>query len=285
MSYTSISINAPVPALEFSLCTIVNDMAEYQVMKESFESRGFTEGCEYLVADNCGGNQFDAYTAINLFIQQAKGKYLIVVHQDVRCLDNRQQLTDCLQQLTAIDSTWAVCGNAGCMGYHEDVMHINIDGKIVTSLNLPGRVTSLDENLLIINKSTGVTLSGDLKGFHLYGTDICIVAAVRGYHCYVIPFMVKHLSFGNLKDLKKHIHLFVNAYGKKLESRFIATTCTKFYISNSVFKTKLLNTPLFFFFVKLVQRIKQLRKLSRLGDVHKTTVVYENGTKKEQPAT
>jgi len=278
-TYTSISPEPPAAAFAFSLCTIVNDMEEYHVMKESFESRGFTGDCEYLVADNCGGNRFDAYTAINLFIQQSKGEYLIVVHQDVRCIDSRQQLMKCLQQLTAIDNKWAVCGNAGCMGYHEDLMHINIDGKIVTSRNLPGRVTSLDENLLIINKHTGVTLSGDLTGFHLYGTDICIVAAVRGYHCYVIPFMVKHLSFGNLKDLKKHIHLFVNAYGKKLESRFIATTCTKFYISNSVFKTKLLNTPPLFFFVKLVQRIKQLRKLARLGDVHKTTVEYENNKK------
>ena len=276
MNYTSISAEMQPAPFTFSVCTIVNDMEEYLVMKESFESRGFTNDCEYLVADNCGGNRFDAYTAINLFIQQSKGKYLIVVHQDVRCIDNRQQLMDCLRQLTALDENWAVCGNAGCMGYHEDLMHINIAGKIVTSRNLPGRVSSLDENLLIINKSTGVTLSGDLSGFHLYGTDICLVAAVRGYQCYVIPFMVKHLSFGNLKDLKKHIHLFVNAYGKKLESRFIATTCTKFYISNSVFKTKLLNAPPFFFFVKLVQRIKQLRKLARLGDQYKTTVVYED---------
>lgn len=251
-------------------------MEEYKLMKESFESRGFTSGCEYLVADNCGGNRFDAYTAIARFIQQAKGSYIIVVHQDVRCIDSIQQLTGCLEQLTALDNKWAVCGNAGCMGYHEDLMHINIAGKIVTSRNLPGKVTSLDENLLIINKNTGVTVSGDLSGFHLYGTDICITAATLGYNSYVIPFMVKHLSFGNLADLKKHIHLFVNGYGKKLESRFIATTCTKFYLSNSVFKNKLLNFPPVFTFVKMIQRIKQVRKLARLGDVHKVTVVYED---------
>ena len=245
-------------------------------MKESFESAGFTNDCEYLVADNCGGNRFDAYAAIRFFVQQAKGKYLVVVHQDVRCIDSVQQLHDCLEQLNALDSKWAVCGNAGCMGYHEDLMHINIKGKIVTSRNLPGKVTSLDENLLIINASTGVTVSSDLSGFHLYGTDICLIAAALGYSTYVIPFMVKHLSFGNLKDLKKHIHLFVKDYGKKLESRFIATTCTKFYLSNSVFKNKLLNFPPVFTFVKMVQRIKQVRKLARLGDVHKTTVVYED---------
>ncbi|HTL10098.1 MAG TPA: hypothetical protein VL307_17610 [Chitinophagaceae bacterium] len=244
-------------------------------MKTSFEERGFTDDCEYLIADNCQGNQFDAYSAIRHFLQQARGKYLIIVHQDVRCLDNREQLTHCLAQLTAMDTRWAVCGNAGCMGYHEDLMHINIAGKIVTSRNLPGQVSSLDENLLIVNADARLTLSADLRGFHLYGTDICIIAHLLGYTCYVIPFMVKHLSFGNLKDLKKHIHLFTDAYGKKLQSRFIATTCTKFYIGDSVFTTRLLNAAPFFFFVKLVQRIKQLRKLARLGDVYKTTTVYE----------
>ena len=277
-TFTSISGSLPAYAYTFSLCTLVNDMEEYKVMKESFESCGFTGNCEYLVADNCGGNRFDAYTAIRVFLQQAKGKYIVVVHQDVRCIDNVQQLLKCLEQLNAIDNKWAVCGNAGCMGYHEDLMHINIAGKIVTSRGLPGKVGSLDENLLIINASSDITLSSDLSGFHLYGTDICLIAETLGYNCYVIPFMVKHLSFGNLKDLKKNIHLFTDGYGKKLRSRFIATTCTKFYISNSVFKTRLLNYPPVFFVVKFVQRIKQLRRLARLGDVHKTTVVYEDKT-------
>ena len=250
-------------------------MEEYRVMKESFESRGFTGGCEYLVADNCGGNRFDAYTAIRHFIAQAKGRFLVIVHQDVRCIDTREQLTACLDQLTLQDSQWAVCGNAGCNGYHTDLMHINIAGKIVTSKNLPGKVSSLDENLLIINSKNAVNVSSDLSGFHLYGTDICIVAATLGYSCYVIPFMVKHLSYGNLKDLQKHIHLFTDAYGKKLRSRFIATTCTKFYISNSVFKTRLLNYGPVFSIVKFIQRLKQLRKLAKEGDVYRTTVVHE----------
>jgi len=272
---TSIANSLPACGFTFSLCSIVNDMEEYKLMKASFETCGFTDECEYLLADNCGGNRFDAYTAIRFFLKQAQGQYIIVVHQDVRCIDNMAQLKQCLETLTALDKTWAVCGNAGCMGYHEDLMHINIAGKIVTSRNLPGKVSSLDENLLIINAAAGVTVSADLSGFHLYGTDICIVAANLGYSTYVIPFMVKHLSFGNLKDLQKHIQLFVNAYGKKLESRFIATTCTKFYISNSVFKTKLLNYPPVFSIVKFVQRIKQLRRMARQGDKYKTTVVYE----------
>lgn len=272
--FTSISSDLPEPGYAFSFCTIVNDMEEYQVMKESFESRGFTGDCEYLVADNCGGNRFDAYAAIRLFLRQAKGKYIVIVHQDVRCIDDRRQLTACLEQLTAIDKNWAVCGNAGCNGYHDDLMHINIAGKIVTSRNLPGKVSSLDENLLIVNGASYITVSADLSGFHLYGTDICIIAATLGYNCYVIPFMVKHLSYGNLKDLARHIHLFTEAYGKKLESRFVATTCTQFYLGNSVFKNRLLNAGPVFFLVKFIQRIKQLRKFARLGHVHKTTVVH-----------
>ena len=68
--------------------------------------------------------------------------------------------------------------------------------------------------------------------------------------------MVKHLSLGNLKDLKKHVGKFVNLYGKKIRSRYMETTCTKFYLSNSSFKNKVYNSSVIFFLVKFWQKIK-----------------------------
>ena len=94
------------------------------------------------------------------------------------------------------------------------------------------------KNLLIINKATSVTISSDISGFHLYGTDLCIIADFLGYNCYVIPFMVKHLSLGNLKELSKHVDRFIDLYGKKIRSRYVETTCTKFYLSNSPFNRR-----------------------------------------------
>ena len=275
MTYKNLSSAAAPAKYLFSICTLVTDKEEYSLMRQSFESCGFQEDCEYIAADNTSDNQFDAYRAISRFIRESEGKFLIIVHQDVRCIDSKLDLVKCLAALDQKDSKWAICGNAGAIGYHQFVHHLNNAGKIITNTNLPAQVRSLDENLLIINKSTSLTISPDLKGFHLYGTDLCIVADFLGYTCYVIPFMVKHFSLGNLKELNKSVDTFISHYGKKIRSRYVETTCTKFYLSNSVFKNRLYNSGFIFFFVKAIQRIKWLAKKLSKTNPHKKTVVSE----------
>lgn len=253
----------------FSICTIVNNQEEYQEMVHSFERCGFADGCEYLVADNTPGNAFDAYQAIAAFLKQASGRYLIIVHQDVRCIDTKAQLIDCLENLTSKDKRWAICGNAGAQGYHARVMYLQNEGQVLKYNNLPARVHSLDENLLIVNRSTNLTISGDLSGYHLYGTDLCLLADILGYTSYVIPFMVNHLSKGNLKALDEYFPIFREAYGRKLRSRYIETTCTKFYLSNGVTQNKVYNNTGVFGLVKAVQRVKQIIGVLKSGKQHK----------------
>jgi hypothetical protein len=242
----------------FSICTMVNNMQEYEEMKKSFERCGFTENCEYLIADNISSNQFSAYEAIAGFLKQSSAQYIILVHQDVRCIDNKEILVGCLNKLTNLDKRWAICGNAGSKGYHKEIFYLNNAGKKKITPGLPALVTSLDENLLVINRNTNLTLSADLTGFHLYGTDLCLIADFLGYSCYVIPFMVEHLSLGNVKELKLYQGTFIRQYGKKLRNRFIETTCTKFYLSNSAWKNTLFNNKLVFSFIKLLQRFRFL---------------------------
>ncbi len=258
----------------YSICTIVNDFEEYQLMKNSFEQCGFTDGCEYIVADNSNGNCFDAYQAIKSFLQQSQAKYLIAVHQDVRCIDNRKQLEKCIDELFITDQYWGICGNAGSHGYHESVMYITNAGKISKSHRLPAKVNSLDENLLIINKASNITVSAN-KGFHLYGTDLCIVAGILGYNCYVIRFMVEHLSLGDLKKLDKHVNKFIRGYGVKFRSRYIETTCTRFYLGNSLLKSRVLNFLPVFSVIKTIQGIRYLYKLLRYGNVFKKSVRFD----------
>lgn len=242
----------------FSICTIVSNMREYEEAKQSFEACGFTDDCEYLVANNISGNQFSAYEAIAGFLKQSSANYLIFVHQDVRCIDSKEILVGCLNRLTQLDKKWAICGNAGSVGYHEERFYLNNAGKEIITQGLPAQVVSLDENLLIINRNTNLTISSDLTGFHLYGSDLCLVADFLGYTSYVIPFMVNHLSLGNIEELKSHKEVFIRQYGKKLRSRFIETTCTKFYLSNSTLKNKWFNSPLLFQVIKLLQRVQFL---------------------------
>jgi hypothetical protein len=239
--YRSLHLKPVPPGCLFSICTIVTNLEEYALMKESFENCQFAGDCEYIIADNSKGNSFDAYQAIHRFIRESVGSYLIIVHQDIRCIDSKQQLTHCLNQLSELDDKWAVCGNAGAKGYHQDILYINNNGKVIKHGGLPAKVNSLDENLLIIKKDSAMTISPDLSGFHLYGTDLCIIADFLGYTSYVIPFMVKHLSHGNLENLNKYIGQFTSGYGRKLRSRYIQTTCTKFYLGNSPARNKFYN--------------------------------------------
>ncbi len=244
----------------FSICSIVNNWEEYALMKNSFINCRFNTNCEYLVADNADKNNFDAYKAIKRFLQDAVGKYIILVHQDVRCIDSVDKLTDSLDHLQAMDSRWAVCGNAGAIGYHKTFFNLENNGKIKKSNHLPQRVSSLDENLLIIKNDCHLSVSNDINGFHFYGTDLCLIADLLGYNCYVIDFMVNHLSLGNLEQMALHQPGFVAKYGHKFRHRFIQTSCTKFYLSDSESKNSFYNSPFVFFWVKAAQRLSGLFK-------------------------
>lgn len=264
----SLQKNATYHTLDFSICTIVNDMEEYEVMKKSFIEKGFIDNCEYIIADNCKGNQFDAYQAIAHFLKIAKGEFIIIVHQDVRAIDDRNTLNNCLTELQNKDSNWAICGNAGGRGYHQNILHISYPSHSDKSPGLPVRVKTLDENLLVIKRATNITISPNLAGFHLYGTDICIIANFLGYSCYVIPFMIEHLSKGNITSLKKDEGNFINKYGEKMKIGFLQTTCTQFYLSNSTFKNKLYNTKFVFFIIKQFQRYPYLFSKDKIKSVH-----------------
>ncbi|MEO5985370.1 MAG: hypothetical protein ABIP80_07675 [Ferruginibacter sp.] len=245
---------------QFSICTIVNNPEEYLMMQESFLSKGFKENTQYLVANNTGKNKFDAYSATRRFLQETIGRYIIIVHQDVRCIDDAERLTDTLDKLQVKDPLWAICGNAGANGYKNFIINMNDNGKVKTHPGLPLKVTSLDENLLIIKSDAQITCSADLKGFHFYGTDLCIIADFLGYTCYVINFMVNHLSSGNLKQMNDYAPAFINTYGRKFRERLIQTTCTKFYLADSSSKNRMYNKPYIFFWVKAAHRFTKLFK-------------------------
>ena len=153
---------------------------------------------------------------------------------------------------------FALAGNAGCDGYHSCYFHLINAGKSKLTKGLPRKVNSLDENFLLIRSERMPAISSQLSGYHLYGTDICINAIDAGNNCYVIPFLVEHLSLGNLKDLEKFIPDFVTTHSNQATGKFIQTTCTKFYLGNSPAQSKFYNSGFMFELVKFWQRIKQM---------------------------
>jgi hypothetical protein len=186
--------------LRYSICTIVTNEEEYQEMLSSFEKAGFDNtNSEFIYADNSQGNRHDGYETVNRFLRSARGRYVVLCHQDIRLHDDGiLDLDQALDALTIHDPSWAAAGNAGGVRPGHLAIRITDPHGVDTRLGpFPVPVASLDENFIVVKKSAGLSVSNDLTGFHFYGTDLCIVAQILGYRCYVIDFHLWHIGGGS----------------------------------------------------------------------------------------
>lgn len=224
---------------EFSICIMLTNWEEYGECLTSFLSNGFDEKtCEYIVLDNSDGNKADAYVALNEFLQASTGKYVIICHQDIQLIQHdRNHLQRCIKELDDFDPAWAVCGNAGCTSDGWPVICISHPHREtdIQGLPFPRRVVSLDENFLVIRRAANLALSRDLTGFHHYGPEICIIADILGWSCYVINFFLKHKSGGNFDPrYSESANRIVAKYQRALRSRWIfLITRRPFFISGT----------------------------------------------------
>ncbi len=233
------------PEIDYSICTLVTDRGMYDGMVASFRRAGFAEpACEFLFADNTRGNRLDAYRALDRFLALARGRHVIVCHQDVFLdFDGRDVLDRRLEELDRLDPAWAVAGNAGGIDYATYAFRITEhDGKVRHSPGLPARVKSLDENFLVVKRAARLTVSRDLDGFHFYGTDLCLVARVLGWSAWVIDFHLRHGGAG-----KKDPSYFATArrivakYGAAFRVGRVQTTTARLYLSSSRLATAFFN--------------------------------------------
>lgn len=243
--------------VEFSICTLVTNLEEYAKMRESFRNAGFTD-TEFLYVDNSQGNKYDAYEAGNLFLSKASGEYVIICHQDILLkYDSINKLRECLDELEKLDNNWAIAGNAGYTNMAQKAIRITDPyGENQYIGSLPQQVRTLDENFILIKKSANLCLSHDLKGFHLYATDLCQIAYMLGWNAYVIDFHLYHKSGGNADQrFVDAVNAFRIKYTKALKPVFLRTPVTKIYISGSLLFNKLFNTKFCFRIVKNVQKL------------------------------
>lgn len=244
---------------KYSICTLVTDFVQYAQMKKSFISAGFINDCEFYFIDNSKNNSLDGYTGINYFVNQSNAKYTIICHQDILINhDHREKLDNVLEELDKIDPKWGIAGNAG--GYHDlNELFCNLNDRFTQyrEINLPQLVLSLDENFLIINASENICCSNDLYGFHMYGTDLCLQAFLKGNKSYVIDFYISHLGCGAINqafhDAKQNL---INKYSNLFRDIYIKTTCSEIFISNSQIKKYIFNKTLFMQIKKLIDKYK-----------------------------
>ncbi len=216
-----------------SICSIVTDYEVYQLLRKYFENMGFNDSnSEFLLADNSNGNQFSAYEAVKIFLNDAVGKYVLIIHQDAFPIDTYNNLISKIEKLECIDPNWGVVGNAGkkwndLKKSYMSLVYNNTPGQHRFA---PVKVDSIDENVMIIKGGSGITVSRDLSGYHFYGFDITSVAARLGYSVYVIDFPWKHLSPGTIDEsflesrdaIQKKMAAYINRHS-------LQTTCTTLY--------------------------------------------------------
>jgi hypothetical protein len=238
----------------FSICTLVSKPEEYREMLDSFLLAGFnTEICEYLSIDNSEKNQFDAFDGLNRFLREAKGEYIILCHQDILLHDHTiNELESRIDEMNALDPAWAILANAGGVNLKYVAKHMTQRTEIRSvETDLPLKVQSVDENFILVKNTANLALSHNLSGFHMYGTDICLIGDALGFNAYIIDFHLTHKSGGNVdRDFYQLRANLIKKYRYAFRSRFLSTTITRFYLSGSYLLVWLFNTTVIMFIAR-----------------------------------
>lgn len=221
----------------YTIASMINDHAQVEAMHSSFRTGGFDESdCEYMYIDNTAGEQICAYSGLNALLNESRGRYIILCHQDVRLLtDARSDLDMRLAELEEVDPAWALAGNAGGVAVGQLAVRITdphgANQKVGT---LPARVMSLDENFIVVRREARVGFSNNLSGFHFYGADICLNAATAGWNAYVINFHLAHLSAGKKdENFTKSQDAFRSKWSSALAPRWMQTTCALIHLASN----------------------------------------------------
>jgi len=247
-----ISLGEEKDTTYFSICTLMTQPMEYQEMIESFLLAGFRpDTCEFLYINNTAAIQVDAFTGLNRLMQSAQGQYIILCHQDVLLnFDKRDALVSRIDELNRIDPSWAVFGNAGvdrngtvhaCISHPCKINTINdhLTEKFFAG-KLPSRCDALDENFLVVKRSTKLRFSADLTGFHFYGTDICQIANALGFSAWVVDFHLLHKSRGRIKkDFYYSARNMEIKLKKRHRSEYLQTIIAKLYLGENSLKSRL----------------------------------------------
>ncbi|TDT73102.1 hypothetical protein BDE40_3284 [Litoreibacter halocynthiae] len=142
------------------------------------------------------------YDAPSATIAYARGmaattsQIIVFAHQDVYFPRGwEEQLACVLDDLETRDPDWAIlacCGISVIGDFIGDVWSTSLGGRIGAPMGNPQPVQSVDELVIIMRRSAGLTWDTELPNFHMYGTDIVQSALASGQGAWVADLPVIH---------------------------------------------------------------------------------------------
>ena len=177
-----------------------------------------------------------AGSAYNAGLAEARNEIVVFAHQDIFLPSEwTADIGRALSHLAVADPNWGALGLVGV----EKVFPGRIAGFCYSTglqsfvgkpFCAPIEVSSLDEIVLVLRRSSGLKFDVNLPGFHLFGTDICMEAERRGMKCYAASAFCIH----NTNGIKRLPAAFWRAYlylrckwQDRLPIRTCCTTITK----------------------------------------------------------
>lgn len=204
-----------------------------------------------------------AGVAYNDAIDKSVNDLIVFCHQDMFFPDRWiSQLQDIVARLNTRDRNWGVLGCCGATldGQVHGYVY-SMGAGIIGGPSDPTEVQTLDEIVLALRKSSGLRFDEKLPHFHLYGSDICLRAALRGMKSYAISAFCVHNTYANFnlsKEFYKCCKYMRRAWRGSLP---IQTTCVRITSSNIPIHWRRLKEMYF----KHVRRKKL--EVKRAGDV------------------
>lgn len=213
--------------VDVSFVTCVNNLSQYirLVVGSLFMNN---TGCNYEIIPIMNfGNPYSAASALNLGISKARGKIIVLCHQDVLFYEN--WVDTMFERINKIEQScpeWGVLGTAGITTKDVTVGVVyNLRGKMQWSSTrkaVVSQVQTVDEHCMIIRKNSKLRFDDKrLNGFHLYGAEICLMALSRGMRNYGIVCPLTHSGkSGSLASGKKEFMRLLNVLANKWRKKF-----------------------------------------------------------------
>lgn len=210
--------------MSWSLVVAVNSD---EVLRENLLRSG---EADYAKEISIQRNASNAATAYNAGMRECTGDVVVFAHQDVFLPAGwAKKLGHHVERLTAADPGWGVAGVYGVTMSGDGAGYaysLGLRRFVGDPFSEPIQISTLDEMLLIVRRTSGLRFDEQLPGFHLYGTDICMEAAVRGMRRYIVPCFALHNSRGIRRLPLSFWQAYMYLRRKWRNQLPIATPCT-----------------------------------------------------------